>query len=286
VIIDNSKKILIIGLGLIGGSYGMALKKRGYSVSAITLSQKDIDYAIKNNIIDKGSTDVDKTLLDEADIIVFALYPHTFIEWIKNNGHLIKKGTVITDVTGVKGCIVNEIQALLPEGVEFIAAHPMAGREKSGVENSDDSVFHDANYIVVPTEKNTFSAIELCKGLGEELGFASVSVLPPERHDEMIAFLSQLTHCIAVSLMCACDDPNLEKYTGDSFRDLTRIANINDEMWSELFLSNSEKLLSQMDAYRNAFDKLYNSIKNSDREEMRSMMRISSERRQNFNKKA
>ena len=286
MIIDNSKKILIIGLGLIGGSYGMALKKRGYSVSAITLNQADIDYAIKNNIIDKGSTDVDKAFLDEADIIVFALYPHTFIEWIKNYGHLIKKGTVITDVTGVKGCVVNEIQALLPDKVEFIAAHPMAGREKSGVENSDDSVFYDANYIVVPTEKNTFSAIELCKSLGEELGFASVSVLPPERHDEMIAFLSQLTHCIAVSLMCACDDPNLEKYTGDSFRDLTRIANINDEMWSELFLSNSEKLLSQMDAYRNAFDKLYNSIKNSDREEMRSMMRISSERRQNFNKKA
>ncbi len=286
MIIDNSKKILIVGLGLIGGSYGMALKKRGYSVSAITLNQEDIDYAVENKIIDKGSTEIDKTLLDEADIIVFALYPHTFIEWIKNYGHFIKKGTVITDVTGVKGCVVNEIQALLPDGVEFIAAHPMAGREKSGVENSDDSVFRDANYIVVPTEKNTFSAIELCKSLGQELGFASVSVLPPERHDEMIAFLSQLTHCIAVSLMCACDDPNLERYTGDSFRDLTRIANINDEMWSELFLSNSEKLLSQMDAYRNAFDKLYNSIKNSDREEMRSMMRISSERRQNFNKKA
>lgn len=286
MIIDNSKKILIVGLGLIGGSYGMALKKRGYSVSAITLNQEDIDYAVENKIIDKGSTEIDKTLLDEADIIVFALYPHTFIEWIKNYGHLIKKGTVITDVTGVKGCVVNEIQALLPDGVEFIAAHPMAGREKSSVENSDDSVFRDANYIVVPTEKNTFSAIELCKSLGQELGFASVSVLPPERHDEMIAFLSQLTHCIAVSLMCACDDPNLERYTGDSFRDLTRIANINDEMWSELFLSNSEKLLSQMDAYRNAFDKLYNSIKNSDREEMRSMMRISSERRQNFNKKA
>lgn len=286
MIIDNSKKILIIGLGLIGGSYGMALKKRGYSVSAITLNQSDIDYALKNKIIDKGSAEVDKALLDEADIIVFALYPHTFIQWIKTYGHLIKRGTIITDVTGVKGCVVNEVQALLPDGVEFIAAHPMAGREKSGVENSDDSVFHNANYIVVPTEKNTFSAIELCKGLGEELGFSSVSVLPPERHDEMIAFLSQLTHCIAVSLMCACDDPNLERYTGDSFRDLTRIANINDEMWSELFLSNSEKLLSQMDAYRNAFDKLYNSIKNSDREEMRSMMRISSERRQNFNKKA
>lgn len=285
MIIDPSKKILIIGLGLLGGSYGMALRKKGYHVSAITLEQESIDFAVENNIINDGTTKVDAELIASADIIIFALYPHTFIEWIKQNGHLIKKGTVVTDVTGVKGCVVYEIQKFLPEGVEFIAAHPMAGREVSGVRNSDDSIFKGANYIVVPTEKNTFSAIELCKSLGEELGFKDVSVLPPERHDEMIAFLSQLTHCIAVSLMCACDDPNLERYTGDSFRDLTRIANINDEMWSELFLSNRETLLSQMDSYKDTFERLYNCIKNEDREEMRSMMRISSERRRNFDKK-
>ena len=285
MIINPSKKILIVGLGLIGGCYGMALKRKGYSVCAITKEQSSIDYAIEHNIIDSGTTQVDETLIKTADIIIFALYPHTFVEWIKQNGHLIKEGTVITDVTGVKGCIVYEIQSLLPKGVEFIAAHPMAGREVYGVENSDDGIFNGANFIVVPTEKNTFSAIELCKSLGNELGFADVSVLSPERHDEMIAFLSQLTHCIAVSLMCACDDPNLERYTGDSFRDLTRIANINDEMWSELFLSNRETLLNQMDGYRATFDRLYNCIKNDDREEMRSMMRISSERRRNFNKK-
>lgn len=286
MIIDNSKKILIIGLGLLGGSYAMALKRKGYSVSAITLEQKSVDYAIEHKLIDRGTTEVDTELIGSADIIIFALYPHTFVKWVKENGHLINKGTVVTDVTGVKGCIVYEVQSLLPEGVEFIAAHPMAGREVSGVENSDDSIFKCANYIVVPTEKNTFSAIELCKSLGQELGFADISVLPPERHDEMIGFLSQLTHCIAVALMCASDDPNLERYTGDSFRDLTRIANINDEMWSELFLANREVLLSQMDSFRAAFDKLYNCIKNADREEMRSMMRISAERRRNFNKKA
>ena len=286
MIIDNSKKILIIGLGLIGGSYAKALKQKGYSVSAITLCQKDIDYAVENGIIDSGSSKVDEQMIADADIIVFALYPHIFVEWIENNGHLIKEGTVVTDVTGVKGCVVYKIQSILPKGVEFIAAHPMAGREVYGVENSDPSIFKNANYIVVPTEKNTFSAIELCKSLGQELGFSDVSVLPPEKHDEMIGFLSQLTHCIAVALMCASDDPNLEKYTGDSFRDLTRIANINDEMWSELFLANRETLLTQMDSYRTTFERLYNCIKNSDREEMRSMMRISAERRRNFDKKA
>ncbi|MBR5314451.1 MAG: prephenate dehydrogenase, partial [Clostridia bacterium] len=277
--IDSTKKILIVGLGLLGGCYAMALKKKGFTVNAITKKQEDIDYALEHGLIDEGSVSVDEGLIKSANIIVFALYPHIFVEWIKEYGNLIKPGTVITDVTGVKSCLVYQIQEMLPEGVEFIAAHPMAGREVSGVQNSDDRIFAEANYIVVPTENNTFGAIELCKEFGELLGFASVSVLNPDKHDEMIAFLSQLTHCIAVSLMCANDNPGLVFYTGDSFRDLTRIANINDEMWSELFLANREHLLVEMEKYRNTFDKLYECVKNGDREEMRSMMRISKERR-------
>ena len=285
MILQKTHKILIVGLGLLGGSYARALKKQGFSVSAITLDRKSIDFALENGIIDKGSTQVDRQMLQEADVIVFALYPHVFVDWIRQNGHLLKEGTILTDVTGVKSGLVQKIQSMLKPGVEFIAAHPMAGRELSGVENSDDSIFRGANYIVVPTEKNTFGAIELCQSLGKTLGFADVSVLPPKQHDEMIAFLSQLTHCIAVSLMCANDAANLERYTGDSFRDLTRIANINDEMWSELFLVNRETLLGVMDSYRSNFDRLYRCIQNQDREEMRSMMRLSTERRKRFDKK-
>ncbi|MBR4950895.1 MAG: prephenate dehydrogenase [Clostridia bacterium] len=283
--IDKSKKFLIVGLGLLGGSYAKSLTKQGYYVTAITLEQSSVDYAVEHNIITKGSAFVDEALIAEADIIVFALYPHVFVEWIKENGHLITPKTVITDVTGVKECIVYEIQSLLPDGVEFISAHPMAGRETSGVENADDGMFKNANYIVVPTEKNSLDTIELCGDLGETLGFREISVLSPEKHDQMIAFLSQLTHCIAVSLMCACDAPDLERYTGDSFRDLTRIANINDEMWSELFLSNKQTLLQEMDKYRQAFDKLYGSIKNGNREELRQMMQLSTARRKKFDKK-
>lgn len=283
--LDKSLNILIIGLGLLGGSYAMSLKKQGYRVSAITKEQSSIDYAIENGIIDSGTTDVDEQLIKNADIAVFALYPHVFCEWIKSYGHLFKRGTILTDVTGVKSCIVYEIQSILPEGIEFIAAHPMAGKEVYGVENADDAIFKKANYIVVPTENNTEDAIELCGDLGETLGFAYVSCLSPEKHDSMIAFLSQLTHCIAVSLMCASDDPDLVRYTGDSFRDLTRIANINDEMWSELFLLNKDALLCEMDRYRNEFDKLYYTIKNGDREEMREMMKLSSARRRLFEKR-
>ncbi len=276
--------ILIVGLGLLGGSYAKGLKKLGFQVNAITKEQSSIDYALKNGIIDKGTTEIDANLINEADLVIFALYPHIFIDWIAENQQYFKSGAILTDVTGVKGCIVDKIQGILREDVEFIAAHPMAGKEVSGVENSDDSIFKEANYIVVPTEKNREEAIELCKNLGEILGFKKVVTLSVEEHDRMIAFLSQLTHCIAVSLMCCNNTEGLEKYTGDSFRDLTRIANINDEMWSELFLNNKEVLLSEMDRFKASFNELYQKIKSDDRDGMREMMKTSTTRRKLFDK--
>ncbi len=276
--------ILIVGLGLLGGSYAKGLKKLGFTVNAITKDKASIDYAIENSIIDCGSTEIDEKLIGEADLVVFALYPHTMVEWIKENQQFFKSGTVLTDVTGVKGIVVEEIQNNLRQDVEFIAAHPMAGKEVSGVENSDESIFLGANYLVVPTEKNTPEAIELCRNLGEILGFKQVSELSVKEHDEMIAFLSQLTHCLAVSLMCCNSKEGLEKYTGDSFRDLTRIARINDEMWSELFLSNKEALLFEMERFLTSFNELYENIKNCNRDGIRQMMKISTERRAKFDK--
>ena len=137
-------KILIVGLGLLGGSYAMALKRQGFTVYAITKEQSSIDYALENGLIDKGSVSVEDELLQEADIVVFALYPHVFIEWIQEYGHRLREGTILTDVTGVKCSVVYEVQSLLKDGVEFIAAHPMAGRESSGVENSTDKIFENA----------------------------------------------------------------------------------------------------------------------------------------------
>lgn len=283
--LTKDKKILIVGLGLLGGSYAKSLKKQGYYVSAITRSRSSIDYALENGIIDKGTTEIDGDMIGEADLCVFALYPHVFVDWLHSNQQYFKSGAVITDVTGVKSCIVYDIQNFLREDVEFIAAHPMAGKEVYGVENADDKMFEKANYIVVPTSKNTASAMELCRDLGIKLGFKDVSELSPEMHDEMIAYLSQLTHCIAVSLMCCNDFRGLENYTGDSFRDLTRIASINDEMWSELFLLNRETLLREMDKFRRSFNDLYDKLSEGDREGMREMMRVSTDRRKRFNKK-
>ncbi len=283
--IDVKKNILIVGLGLIGGSYAEALKRYGFRVTAITRSQRSIDYALENGLIVDGAAEIRADLIGEADIVVFALYPHIFIEWLKANQHLLKPGALLTDVTGVKGSVVYEVQDMLRPDCEFIAAHPMAGREVYGVENATSRIFHGANYIVTPTAKNTPEAIETCRELGLLLGFAQVAELSPEEHDEMIGFVSQLTHCIAVSLMTCNDAENIEKFTGDSFRDLTRIARINDLMWSELFMANQKALLEQMDLFDRQFKKLRDMIAEGDVEGMREMMRYSTERRAKFDKK-
>ena len=285
MIVDVSKKILIVGLGLLGGSYARVLKRFGFHISAITRDQSSIEYAIKEKIIDEGSTELDEKIISEAELVIFALYPHVFLEWIEKNQKLLKSGALITDVTGVKGSIVYHIQEILRPDVEFIAAHPMAGREVSGVENSTDKLFAGANYIVTPTEKNTPEAIQTCMELGRLLGFSNVTTLSPEEHDEMIGFLSQLTHCIAITLMTCNDKENMEKFTGDSFRDLTRIAKINDLMWSELFVANKAALLKQMNLFADKFIELKTMLENEDIDGMRSMMRLSTERRALFDKR-
>ena len=283
--LTNEKRILIVGLGLIGGSYAKALTKKGYRVSAITRSESTIAYALEHGIIAEGITQIDPQLLGSADIVVFALYPKVLTRWLEQNQQYLKPGAVLTDVTGVKCCVVYDIQKMLRGDVEFIGAHPMAGREVYGIENSDERIFQNANYIVTPTERNSEAAIRLCEQLGWELGFARVSRLSPEKHDDMIGFLSQLTHCIAIALMNCNDTPGMEAYTGDSFRDLTRIARINDQMWSELFMCNKEQLLHHMDAFSESFQALREQLETGDVEGMREAMRKSTQRRMLFDKK-
>ncbi len=283
--LELNKKILIVGLGLIGGSYAQALTKKGYYVTAITRSQSSIDYALEKGMIARGAARVAPELITEADVIVFSLYPHIFVEWIRENQKYFKPGTIITDVTGVKSNIVKTIQDMLRDDVEFIAAHPMAGREVYGVQNSDDAIFKGANYVVTPSKKNTPDAIELCRDLGEVLGFARISELSPEKHDEIIAFVSQLTHCIAISLMTCQQTEHLEDYTGDSFRDLTRIARLNDEMWSELFLTNKDALLHQMTLFEGELNRMRCMLETNNVEALREMMRYSTSRRALFDKK-
>lgn len=284
--LTKNTKILIVGLGLIGGSYAEALSAKDYELGAIDTKKSSIDYALTKGWIKSGRTEAEKDYVSQFDLVVFALYPHLLAEWIEKYQSFFKSGALITDVTGVKGSVVRKVQSILRKDVEFVGAHPMAGRETSGVESANAQIFNDANYIVTPTSENTAENIEACKELGRELGFERISELSPEEHDEIVGFLSHLTHCIAVSLMVCKDNEHLAEYTGDSFRDLTRIAKINDEMWSELFLANKDELVAQMELFEKQFDSLKKAIISEDREKIRKTMRLSTERRKTFDKDA
>ena len=281
----NYQKVLIVGLGMIGGSYAQKLSSLGFEVGALARRQETLDFALEKGYIAHGQTEVTRDYVSRFDIVIFALYPHAFVEWIRQYQDYIRPGAVITDVTGVKRSIVPVIQEMLRPDLEFVPAHPMAGRERSGVEYADCRLFADANYIVTPTERNTPEAVELIRTLGCILGFRHIAVLSPEEHDEMIGFLSQLTHCIAVTLMTCKESEHLAEYTGDSFRDLTRIARINEHMWTELFLANKDELLDQMDLFMRQFSRMRDALAGGDTETLKEMMRLSTYRRAFFDKK-
>ncbi len=280
--IDQNKRFLIVGLGLLGGSYAKALKQKGYSVSAITRSQSTIDYALERGWIDCGSTAEDPALIGQADFVVFGLYPHTMIQWIARNQGAFQPGAILTDVSGVKCNVVDVIQESLRQDVEFIGSHPMAGKEVSGVQHSDETMFQNANFIITPTEKNTERGIGFARELAELLEFQHITSLSIEEHDEMIGFVSQLTHAVAVSLMNTSDNTHLKDYTGDSFRDLTRIAKINESLWSELFFLNKKNLVREIDEFIASLDDLKQKIAQEDEEGLRKLFVQSTQRRKYF----
>ena len=283
--LDKSKTYLIVGLGLLGGKYAQVLSQKGYRVTGITHSAETMDFALSHGYVCAGKTEDFEDLVEQADCVIFGLYPTVLLDWVRQYGHLLRRGTLVTDVSGVKRGVVEPVQQALPEGVEFIASHPMAGRETSGIAHSAEVNFAPANFIITPTEKNTPQGIQWCRELAETLGFCRISVLSPAEHDHMIGYVSQLCHAIAVSLMCASDNTELAKYTGDSFRDLTRIAHINDKMWAELFLWNKDNLISEIDMFSDALQSMREKLVQDDREGLEEMFRLSTERRSAFDKK-
>lgn len=270
---------------MIGGSYAEKLSALGFEVGALARRQEPLDFALQRGMIAHGQTEVTRDYVSQFDLVVSALYPKAFVEWIRRYQDFLKQGAVITDVSGVKRAVVPVVQGMLRDDLEFVPAHPMAGSERSGVEHADSRVFSGANFIITPTERNTPEGIELVRTLGCILGFRHIAVLSPEEHDEMIGFLSQLTHCIAVALMDCKESEHLAEYTGDSFRDLTRIARINENMWTELFLENRDELLTQMNLFLEKFAQLRDALAAGDADTMKEMMRLSTYRRSFFDKK-
>lgn len=240
--------ITIVGLGVIGGSYALSLEKFRDDIYGIDINKKSLDIAKEFGIIKDGALSSSKESIDiikSTDLLILCVYPNKIKDFIEEYKEYFKDTLIITDVVGVKEVYMNDIIKLLPRGVDFVFAHPMAGREKKGLEYASKKIFKNANFIITPTPVNKEENIKLIEDLAYEMGFRSIKRIAPKEHDLIISFTSQLPHAIAVSLINS-DNINMDTgdFIGDSYRELTRIANINEELWSELFLGNKEQLYS------------------------------------------
>ena len=274
-------KIVIVGLGVIGGGYAMALKEAGYEeVYGIDKNIDTLRKAKALGIIKEGYED-EKEIIKVADLIVLAVYPNLVKSFIINNKDSFKDGTIITDVTGIKQLFINEIINILPENVDFVFAHPMAGREKKGIDYATNQVFKGANFLITVTDKNKDKNVDIIENLAYKMGFKNVKRICPKYHDEMIAFTSQLPHALAVALINSdIEGRNTGEFIGDSYRDLTRIANINESLWSQLFLGNKENLLEAINNFEKELNKIKLSLESDDKENLEQLFIKSSIRRE------
>ncbi|MDP3131282.1 MAG: prephenate dehydrogenase [Bacillota bacterium] len=271
-------RIGIVGLGLMGGSIAAALKPH-HPIHAFDIDPLAATFALAKGIIDHRA-ETPEALFEACDVIYLCLYPRAVAAFFEQHVGALRPGTICVDIAGVKAAIIDGIRAHLRKDIQFVFSHPVAGREKIGVAFADPNIFKGANYIVVPTPENTPEALETVRSLAREMGFGNVTDLSAEEHDAIIAYTSQLTHVISLSIVDS-DDGQFEtgRFIGDSYRDLTRIAMINAPLWSELFLENKKNLLFRIDAFRTSLDAFEAMLRNDDLDGLQQKMTEAKRRR-------
>lgn len=268
-------RIAIIGLGLIGGS--IARRLRGFyncTVAAYNRSAEPLELAKRDGVIDEGYGSAGDAMAN-ADLIILCLYPQLNLDMVRDNLNRIKDGAVITDVSGVKQFMVDGMREILPKTIDFVGAHPMAGREVGGYKSSTDTLFDNASFLITPTRENKPESVKLVRELAEYIGCKHVVTTSPGEHDAIIAYTSQLMHVVAVAL---CDNPMIERstfFSAGSLRDCTRVAKINEVMWSELFIENKVELAKRIREMEESLERLAVATETEDREELEKIMRES-----------
>ncbi len=263
--------ILICGLGLIGASLAKTLQKNtNHKIFGWNRTQSVTEKALRDGVIDE-SGDIDY-LINQADITIINFYPEAIVPFILQHKDSFKKDSIVTDSCGIKTKICREIEQYdLP--FYFIGAHPMAGREVGGYDNSLDNLFDNASFICTPFDSTPRNKSDALVGLAEEMGFARTVVTTPEHHDEMIAFTSQIAHVLACSYVLSPLAPMHAGYSAGSYRDVSRVARINADMWTELFIDNKEPLVREIDDLVSNLMQFKYNIVNEDADALRELMK-------------
>ncbi len=243
----TKQTIGIIGLGLIGGSYAKGLRQLGVQhIVAVDVDEHTLAQAKADGVIDEGYTKGTKAL-QQADLLIFCMAADAMMAFIQENVIYFKKDVLLTDVAGIKGNTATQIRDMLPDGMDFVPGHPMAGREGRGYGMSQAEIFHHANYIIVPMKTNTAAHIQRVREMATALGCSHVVTVTPQEHDQFIAYTSSLPHVLATALVNSDSmNPLTKFFVAGSFRDGTRVADINAPLWTQLFLANKENLLYEI----------------------------------------
>lgn len=271
---ESDFKIAIIGLGIIGGSMAYAL--HGFKNAMIYGCDIDPETrckALAANAVHQVCENPACAIKD-ADLVILCVYPDLIAKIIDGNKEYFKPGAVITDVCGVKSRLSKEIVRILPPECEYVGGHPMAGRETDGFDSASPELFGMCGYIITPTDTSTDKGIDLIKKMAKFIGAKRITVADPEEHDSVIAYTSDLMHVAASALCLEYNQYMNRAYTAGAFRDCTRIANINPQLWSELFVENKKHLLPELDTFIESLNKIKTAIENNNKAELIKLLSV------------
>lgn len=272
--------ITIVGLGLIGGSFAIALRELNpRKLLAIDIDEGVIKTAENMGIIDKGYIDP-KIPLEKSDIVITCIYPNLTVKFVNDNMDNFKSGAIITDTAGIKEKLIEEIYTCIREDIDFIGGHPMAGRESKGLAYASKDIFNNANYLITPTDKNKKENIDNIEKLIKAIGFKNIVKLGPRQHDEIIAFTSHLPHIMASALINSDSRRDTKFFVAGSYRDATRVAKINSELWTELIMDNRNNTLKQIEIFENSIADFKKAIISNDKDSLKALFKKGCQKRE------
>ena len=277
----------IVGLGIMGGSFAKSIRQNILSQAGSTgrilvcnRSTACLSQALSEGVASEAFTsDKVSRMLPECDMVFVCLYPHATLDFMKEHRNDFKSGAIVTDISGVKGIFEKSLPEILRPDVDFIIGHPMAGGEKEGYANSDAKFFVNHNYILCPSSFNKSENLDFMRSLVAEMGFTRITETSCDTHDWKIGFTSQLCHVIASALVESAEDPEITAFGGGSFEDLTRIAMINAPLWTELFISNKEKLVAHIENFEKQLERFKKYISEEDSDNLKEMLSHTREQR-------
>lgn len=265
-------KIGIVGLGLIGGSMAKSVKKNTeHTVYGCDLNKDTVSASIKDKSID---AELDSAALKECDYVFIPLYPEAVIKYVEENAENFKDGAVVIDCAGVKRCVCEKCFAIAEKHkFSFVGGHPMAGTQYSGYDNSKSTMFYNAPFVLTPKENEDLLTLANVREVIISMGFGRVSVMTPKKHDKLIAFTSQLPHLVSNAFIKSPSVIERRGISAGSYKDLTRVAYLNEDMWTELFLDNKDNLIFEVDNIIAELKKYSDAMKNDDAETLRQLLK-------------